>query len=111
MASTNNIRASDVGTTRINILLTNLWHSMINPFSITFEYATLSWYDDLHLHGCSAMDTSGSGIENKIFQVFDVTSPTHYSTYICPCSMFAPVFFYTSPPSFDKADLAMAFAE
>jgi hypothetical protein len=62
--------------------LTNLRHSTIDPSSITFEDATVSWFNNLLLHGRSATDTTG--IENKIdkiFQAFDVTSPTHYSTY------------------------------
>jgi hypothetical protein len=67
-----------MGTRLINILLTNLRHSTIDPSSITFEDAAVSWYNNLLLHGCSATDTTG--IENKIFQAFDVTSPTHYST-------------------------------
>jgi hypothetical protein len=51
---------------------------MIDPSSITFEDAAVSWYSDLLLHGRSATDTTG--IKNRIFQAFDVTSPTHYST-------------------------------
>ena len=35
-----------LGTTRINFFLTNLRHSMIDPFSITFDFedAVVSWY-------------------------------------------------------------------
>jgi hypothetical protein len=67
-----------LGTAPIHILLLNLWHNMIDPSSITYEDAAVSWYSDLHLHGCSATDTTG--IKNRIFQTFDITSPTHYST-------------------------------
>ena len=63
------------GTTHINILPSNLRQSTIDLSSITFEDAVVSWYSDLILHGRSATDTTG--IENRIFQVFDVTSPTH----------------------------------
>jgi hypothetical protein len=66
------------GTTRINILLTNLRHGTIDPSSITFEDAVVSWYSDLLLHGCSATDTTG--IENGILRAVDVTSSTHHST-------------------------------
>ncbi len=66
------------GTTCINILLRNLQHSTIDPSSITFEDAAVSWYNDLLLHRRSATDTTG--IKNRIFQAFDVTSPTHHST-------------------------------
>jgi hypothetical protein len=65
------------GTTRINMLLANLRQSTIDLSSITFEDAVVSWYSDLLLHGRSATDTTG--IENRIFQAFDVTSPTHSS--------------------------------
>jgi hypothetical protein len=68
------------GTTRINTLLTNLRHSATDPSYITFDDATVSWYNKLLLHRHYATDTDTTGTENKIFQAFDVTSPTHYST-------------------------------
>ncbi len=58
-----------------NILLMNIRNSVIDPSSITFEDAVVPWYMDLLLHGRSATDTTG--IKNKIFQAFGVTSPTH----------------------------------
>jgi hypothetical protein len=60
---------------RINILLMNICNSVIDPSSITFEDAVVPWYTDLLLHGRSATDTTG--IKNKIFQAFRVTSHTH----------------------------------
>jgi hypothetical protein len=63
------------GTVHTNILLMNIRNSVIDPSSITFEDTVVPWYMDLLLHGCSATDSTG--IKNKIFQVFGVTSPTH----------------------------------
>jgi hypothetical protein len=63
------------GTTCINILLMNICNSVIDPSSITFEDAVVPWYTDLLLHGHYATYTTG--IENKIFQAFVVTSPIH----------------------------------
>ena len=62
------------GTTRINILLTNLKHNTIDPSSINFEDTVVSWYSDLLLHGHTAADITG--IANGIFQAFDVTHST-----------------------------------
>jgi hypothetical protein len=62
----------------MNTLLTNLRHGMIDPSSITFEDAVVSWYSDLLLHRRSATDTTG--VENRIFQAFDVISSTHHYT-------------------------------
>ena len=63
------------GTVCINILLMNICNSVIDPSPIAFEDAVVPLYMDLLLHGCSATDTTG--IKNKIFQAFGVTSPTH----------------------------------
>jgi hypothetical protein len=63
------------GTQHINILLMNINNSVIDPSSITFEDAVVPWYTDLLLHGRYATDTTG--IKNRIFQAFGVTSPTH----------------------------------
>jgi hypothetical protein len=63
------------GTACINILLENICNSVIDPSSITYKDTVVPWYMDLLLHSRSATDTTG--IENKIFQAFRVTSPTH----------------------------------
>jgi hypothetical protein len=63
------------GTTHINILLMNLCNSTTDPTSIAFEDAAVSWYNNLLLHGHFATDTTG--IVNKIFQAFDVTTHAH----------------------------------
>ena len=85
------------GTTSINNPLTNLRNSLIDPSTITCEDVVVSWYSDLFLHGCSATYTTG--IENKIFQAFGVTSPArplhNIQKYTCPCSMFTPEFYFT----------------
>jgi hypothetical protein len=62
------------GTTRINILLTNLKHNTIDPSSINFEDTVVSWYSNLLLHGHNAADITG--IANGIFQAFDITHST-----------------------------------
>ena len=62
------------GTTRINILLTNLKHNTIDPSSINFEDTVVSWYSDLLLHGHTAADITGTA--NGIFQAFEVTNST-----------------------------------
>jgi len=62
------------GTTRINILLTNLKYNTIDPSSINFEDTVVSWYSYLLLHGHTAADITG--IANGIFQAFDVTHST-----------------------------------
>jgi hypothetical protein len=56
----------------------NLWQDTIDPSPITFEDAIVSWYSDLLLHGCSSTDTTG--IENRIFWAFGVTSSANHYT-------------------------------
>ena len=73
-----NVRAPlALGNTGINFLLMNLQNSVIDPSSITFEVAVVSWYSNLLLHGHSAADTTGT--KNIIFQLqaFGITSSTH----------------------------------
>ena len=96
----------DPTTTRINIPLTNLWNSMMDPSSITFEDVVVSWYSNLLLHGHSAIDTTG--IENKIFQAFSVPLHALYiiftNTYVHVLCLptYPCILFYTFPPPFDK---------
>jgi hypothetical protein len=63
------------GTTHIYILLTNLRNSMMDPTSITSKDAAVSWYSNLLLNGHITTDTTG--VENKIFLAFDVTTHAH----------------------------------
>jgi hypothetical protein len=99
------------GTTRINILLTNLKHNTIDPSSINFEDTVVSWYSDLLLHRHTATDITGIG--NGIFQAFDVTHSTSHTSqiYMSMFYVYTCTLFYTFPSPFDKADLTMAFAE
>jgi hypothetical protein len=88
------------GTASINLLLMNLCHNMIDPSSITFEDAAVSWYSDLLLHRHSATDTIlalQTGSSRHLMSPLLHTTPHNiYShKYICPCSMFAPVLCFT----------------
>ena len=83
------------GSTRINILLTNLKHNTIDPSSINFEDTVMYWYSDLLL-STDTLPQILPALRTESFK--HLTSPIPHNTlhkYICPCSMFTPVLCFT----------------